>query len=63
MGCVLDESSTDEAEGRRKVAIGNKFVGAIRSLVNAMGLQLKCARIMHEALFVPVLMYGGEKLV
>ena len=29
-----------------------KVVGAIRSLVNARGLQLECARVMYEALLV-----------
>ena len=53
-GCVLDESGTDGAECSRKVA------GIIRSLVNGRGLQLECAGILHEILFVPVLMYGSE---
>ena len=38
---TLDESGTDEAECRRRVA------GAIRSLVNAGDLQLECARVLH----------------
>ena len=42
---------------RRKVA------GAIRSLVNARDLQLECARVLHETLFVPVLMYGSETIL
>ena len=33
MGSVLDESGTDEAECRRKVASGRRVAGAIRSLV------------------------------
>ena len=32
-GCVLYESSTDEAECSRKVASGRRVAGAIRSLV------------------------------
>ena len=40
LGCVLDESGTDEAEGSRKVVSGRKVAGAIRSqLANANGLQ------------------------
>ena len=31
LGCVLDESGTDEAECSRKVASGKKVAGAIRS--------------------------------
>ena len=40
LGCVLDESGTDEAECNRKAASGRRVSGAIRSLVNARGLQL-----------------------
>ena len=36
LGCVLDKSGTDKAEGRRKVASGWD-----RSLVNVRSLQLK----------------------
>ena len=36
------------------------FSGATRSLVNARDLQLKCVRVLHETLLVPVLMYGSE---
>ena len=32
-GCVLDESGTDGAECRRKVASGRRVAGAIRSCV------------------------------
>ena len=52
-GCVLDESGTYVTECRRKVANGwegggRKVAGVIRSLVNAMGLQLEGARVLHE---------------
>ena len=40
------------------MASGRRVAGAIRSLVNVKGLQLECARILHESLFVPVLIYG-----
>ena len=46
IGYVLDESSTDDAECCRKV------VAAIRYLVNARSLQLKYARVLHEALLI-----------
>ena len=48
MECVLDESGTDKAKCRRKVARGRRVAGAIRSLVNARGLQLECATVLHE---------------
>ena len=60
MGCVLEESDTDEAECNRKVASGRRVACAIRSLVNAMDLKLECSRVLHEALLVPVPMYGSE---
>ena len=45
---LMVESGRDEAECSRKAASGRKVSGAIRSLVNARGLQLECARILHE---------------
>ena len=39
------------------------MASAIRSLVYAMGLQLECARILQEPLFVPILMYGSKKMI
>ena len=38
LGCVLDESGTDQAECSRKVASRGREAGVIRSLVNAMSL-------------------------
>ena len=35
LGCVLDESCTNEADCSRKVASGRRVAGAIRCLVNA----------------------------
>ena len=58
LGCVLDESGTDEAEYSRKVASGKRFEGPIRSLVNARSLHLQCAKVLHESLVVPALMNG-----
>ena len=54
-GYVLDQSGTDEAECSRKMASGRRVAGTIRSLVNARSLQLKCTRVLHESLMVPVL--------
>ena len=63
LGCVLYESGTDEAECSRKVASGRRVAVAIRSLVNARNLQFECARVLHETLLVPVLMYGSETML
>ena len=63
LGCVLDESGTDEARCCRKVASGRRVTGAIRSLVNASDLQLECVRVLHETFLVPVLMYGSETMI
>ena len=38
----------------------SKLVLVIRSLMNARGIQLKCARVLHECLFVLVLMSWSE---
>ena len=39
------------------------MAGVIRSLVNARDLQIECARVLHETLFVPVLMYARESIL
>ena len=54
LGGVLDESGRDEAE------CGRRNVGTIRSLVNAMVLQLECSRVLHDPLLVSVLMHGSK---
>ena len=51
---------TYEAECSRKLASGRRVAGAIRFLVDARDLQLECARVLHESLLVPVLLYGSE---
>ena len=33
------------------------------SLVNAMDMQLECAKILHESLLVPALMYSSETMI
>ena len=33
---------------------------SIKSLINARGLQPECVRVVHEALLMPVLLYGNE---
>ena len=63
MGCVLDESGTDEVECSRKVASGRKVTGVIRSLVNARDLQIELPRVLHETLLVTVLMFDSETML
>ena len=43
-----------------RVASWRMVAGAIRSLINARSLQFECARVLHESLLVPVLMYGSK---
>ena len=50
MCCVLDESGTDGAKCCRKMVSGGKSVVAIRSLL-------------HEALIMPVLLYGSKAVI
>ena len=52
----------DESECLRRVVSG-RVSGAFRSLVNGRGLQIECARVLHESLLVPVLMYGSETAI
>ena len=59
----MDESGTDGAEFSRKVVSGRRDAGAIRSLINARDLQLGCARVLHETLVVPVLMYDSKPML
>ena len=35
----------------------------LSGLINAMGLQLECLRGLHEALFVPILLYGSKTMI
>ena len=63
LGCVFDESGTNGAECNRKVMSENMVTGAIRSLVNIRDLQLEYARVLHETLLVPILIYGNETML
>ena len=47
----------------RKMASGIRVAGAIRFLVNARDFKLECARVLHETLLVPVLMYTNETML
>ena len=59
----MDESVAVGLECSRKVASRRGFAGAIRSLVNARYLWLECAKVLHETLFVSVLLYGNETML
>ena len=63
LGCALDESGTGGEGCSRTVAIRRRMAGAIRSLVNARNLKFEGASVLHEALLVPVLMYGSEAML
>ena len=41
----MDERGTDDAECGRKVASSRRVAGAIKSLVNAKGLNIECTRV------------------
>ena len=61
--CVLDtDIGTAGAKYYRKVVSKRKVVGAIRFLVNTWGLQLECARVLHEAMLMHVPFYGSETM-
>ena len=45
------------------MARGRRIAGAIRSLINARGLKLECARGLHELVLMLVLMYGSETMM
>ena len=59
----MDESGAHGAECSRKGPNRRRVATAIRSLVNGRDLQLECARVLHETLLMPVLMYGCETLI
>ena len=63
LGCVLDESGTDEEECSREVASGRRVACASRSLVDVRSLQLECGRVLHESLMVSVFMYHRETMI
>ena len=44
------------------MASGRKFASTIMCLGSARDLQLKCARVLHETLLVPVLIHDSEKI-
>ena len=54
---------TNGAECSRKVASERIVAGAIRSLVNTRDLKLECARVLHETLLVPILLYSSETML
>ena len=63
LGYILDDSGTYDCKCCRKVASGRKVAGAIRSMINAMGVHLQCARVLYEGLLRPVLLYGSGTMI
>ena len=63
LGCTLNESGTDNAECRRKMASWRKGAGDMRPLANVRGLQLECARLLHEGLLMTVLLCKSETMI
>ena len=59
----MEESGRHKADSDWNVVSGKRVAGAIRSLVNCRDLQLECARVLHETLFVPLLMYVSETML
>ena len=47
----------------RQSAVGRRVVGINRSLGNARGLKLECARVLHETLLMTIFMYGSETMM
>ena len=45
------------------MASGRRVAGVIKTLVKARDLLLECARILHEILFLLVLMLGNETML
>ena len=45
------------------MASGRKVTVAIRFLVKARDLPLECARVLHETLLEPVLLYDSETML
>ena len=45
------------------MASGRRAAGTFRALISARDLQLECARVLHETLLVPVLLYGSETML
>ena len=60
MGYIVDESGKAVTECCRKVTNERKIAGAIRSLVNARGLQLESTMVLHQGLLVTAMLYGSE---
>ena len=53
----------DVESGRRIVASGRKAAGVTRYLGNTRGLRVACVKVLHESLFLPVVLYGSESMI
>ena len=45
------------------MASGRRFASSIRVLINVEGLQLECAKVLHESLLMPVLTFSSETMI
>src|SRR5678816_842231 len=63
LGYMVDEKGPNDAECSMKVVNGRKMAGAIKSLVDVKGISLECARVLHDGMLLPVLMYSSETMV
>ena len=60
---IFGESGTNNTKCHRTVASGKEVAGAISSQVNTKVLHLEYARVLHEALLMPVPLYGSETII
>ena len=63
LGSIVNDKGTDESDCNKRVVNGRKTAGMIRSLVNKRCLSQNCAKILHEKMLVPTLLYGSECMV
>lgn len=55
---MVKDKSMEKVEGENKVINVRRVVEAIRVLVNLKKLSQECARLLHEILPIPTLIYG-----
>ena len=60
---MLDKFGTGGTESYSEVACRMRIVGVIKFFVNIRSLELECANVLDEVLFVPVIMHGCETIV
>ena len=63
LGFVSGESGSDGIECHWRVSSGRQVTGTFRYMVNGRSLQIECARVLYEALLMPVLLYSNETMI